>query len=56
VGVSRGVKIKNYGGRAWISKLDTEMYANQLTYHIANAEVESVELKGSQLVIHIKKS
>ena len=49
------MKIKNYGGRAWISKLDTVAYAYQLTYHVANAEVESVELKGSQLVIHIKK-
>jgi len=46
------VKIRNYGGRSWISRYgDTGM-----TIHIANAEVESVEVKGSQLIIRIKKN
>jgi len=45
------VKIRNYGGRSWISKYDD----TGMTVHIANAEVESVEAKGSQLIIHINE-
>jgi len=45
------VKIRNYDGRSWISK-----YGTGMTIHIANAEVESVEVKGSQLIIRIKKT
>ena len=45
------MKIKNYDGRSWISKY----YGGEPvpTIHITNAEVESVELKGQQLVITV---
>ena len=49
------MKIKNYGGRAWISKYYNHHATLPPTIHIANSEVESVELKGTQLVIHVKK-
>ena len=45
------MKIKNYGGRCWISKYDN----SGLTIHLTNVEVNSVELKGSILVIEVKK-
>jgi len=46
------VKIRNYGGRSWISKYDD----SGMTIHIANAEVESVEVFGKQLIIWVKKT
>jgi len=46
------MKIRNYGGRSWISKYDD----TGMTIHIANAEVESVKVKGSQLIIWVKKT
>ena len=45
------MKIKNYGGRCWISKYDK----SGLTIHLTNAEVASVELKGTMLVVEVKK-
>lgn len=44
------MKIKNYSGRSWISRYDD----SGLTIHLANSEVESVELKGTQLIIYVK--
>jgi len=50
------MKIKNYGGRSWISKYTTYKGVNEgLTIHIVNAEVEEAEVKGSMLVIKVKK-
>lgn len=46
------MKIKNYDGRAWISKYDN----SGLTIHIKNAEVTEVSLQGTMLVIEVKKS
>lgn len=48
------MKIKNYDGRSWISKW-AEKYGYKWMdcIHIANAEVESAELKGTQLVIRV---
>ena len=43
------MKIKNYDGRAWISKYDD----SGITIHITNAEVTEAELKGSQLIISV---
>lgn len=45
------MKIKNYDGRAWISKYD----ASGITVHIKNAEVVEAELKGSILVIEVRQ-
>ena len=45
------MKIKNYDGRSWISKYDN----SGLTIHIKNAEVQEVDLKGSILIIEVKK-
>jgi hypothetical protein len=52
------MKIKNYDGRSWISKLDAYNIRTALkgfTVHITNAEVEEAELKGTMLVVKIKK-
>ena len=46
------VKIRNYNGRSWISRFD----GSGITIHITNAEVESVELKGSMLNVRVKES
>lgn len=51
VGREERMKIKNYDGRAWISKYD----GSGLTIHVVNSEVSSVELKGSMLIIKVKK-
>ena len=45
------MKIKNYDGRAWISKYND----SGLTIHITNSEVAEVELKGSMIIIMVKK-
>ena len=45
------MKIKNYDGRAWISKFDD----SGTTIHISNAEVEEAELKGTQLIVKVIK-
>jgi len=45
------MKIKNHGGRAWISKYDD----SGITIHITNAEVVEAELKGTQLIIKVKE-
>ena len=48
------MKIKNYGGRSWISKFLTNYPRHaELTIHIINAEVEEAELKGNQLIIRV---
>jgi len=43
------MKIKNYDGRAWISKWK----GSPNTIHIVNAEVEEAEIKGTQLIIRV---
>lgn len=45
------MKIKNHDGRAWISKFDD----SGITVHITNTEVTEAELKGTMLVIEVKK-
>jgi len=45
------MKIHNYNGRCWISKYDN----SGLTVHITNAEVDSVEVKGTMLILSVKK-
>lgn len=44
------MKIKNYEGRAWISKYND----SELIIHIKNAEVTEAELKGTMLIIEVK--
>lgn len=50
------MKIKNYDGRSWISKYTAYREGEEgLTIHIVNAEVEEAEVKGTQIVIKVKK-
>ena len=45
------MKITNKGGRAWVSKYDD----SGMTIHITNGEVEEFDVKGSQIVIKLKR-
>lgn len=49
------MKIKNKDGKSWISKYYNPHKSIPPTINIVNCEVETVELKGDNLIIRVKK-